>query len=186
MSTDYLFHNTQLKPDGLTLYQAERHHAETRVVLNLLGKTMERLVTTENLLVLWPELYDRFLVLADTIENNQRKEETIFFPFVAKMISIHLGNKSVDFPIQTMVRKPIELMRKEHERVRDIMDEIRALTNNYSLKAVSSFEGKLCLSELFVLHQNLEKHFYLEENILFEQVFYLENKLNEANPDFFR
>ncbi len=186
MPTDYLFHSTQLKPDALCLYQAERNHAETRVVLNLLGKTMEHIVTGKEVPQFWPEVYDRFLILADTIENNQRKEETIFFPFVAKMISILQGNKSVDFPMQTMVKNPIDLMRKEHERVLRMVDEIKKLTNNYSLKQVECFEGKLCLSELFVLHQNLEKHFYMEENILFEQVFFLENSLNEINPGFFR
>ena len=90
------------------------------------------------------------------------------------------------FPILTMIHHPIYLMRKEHERVLRIVDEIKKLTNNYSLKQVECFEGKLCLSELFVLHQNLEKHFYMEENILFEQVFFLENSLNEINPGFFR
>jgi iron-sulfur cluster repair protein YtfE (RIC family) len=186
MPTNYFFHSKQLNPDSLCLYQSERDHAETRIVLNLLGKTMEHIATGKEVPQFLPEVYDRFLTLADTIENNQRKEETIFFPFVAKMIFILQGNKSVDFPMQTMVKNPINFMRKEHDRALSMVNEIRKLTNNYSLKQVESFEGKLCLSELFALHQHLEKHYYLEENILFEQVFFLENSFNQINPVFFR
>lgn len=184
MAPDILFHQASFKMDGLSLYQAERHHAETRTVLDLLGRNMETVITENNFPVFWPDLYDRFLMLVGAIENNQRKEETIFFPFVLKMHAILKGNKGVDFPIKTSVQKPIDLIRREHNRIRQMMQEIKELTGNYSMSQIACCEGKICLVELFNLHQSLDKHFYLEENILFEQVFFLESRLNEDNSGF--
>lgn len=184
MYSGILFQEAPFKIEGLYLYQAERHHAETKFILDLLGKTMERVITEKTYPDFWPDLYDRFLLLVGTIENNQRKEETIFFPFVLKMLAILQGDDRVDFPVRTKVQQPIDLICREHQRVLKIMDEIKELTHNYSLKQIACGEGKICLAELFNLHQSLEKHFFLEENILFEQVFFMENCLKENNPGF--
>ena len=96
-------------------------------------------------------------------------------------MSITKERKEIGFPLVTMVSKPIETMVKEHEKIMSLMKEIRGFTRNFSLKLFPSEDGKLCLSELFWLSQHLERHFYFEENVLFEQVISLENRFNEIS-----
>jgi iron-sulfur cluster repair protein YtfE (RIC family) len=176
-STNFSINNLECN----SLYLSEKQHAESSMMLGLIGNKIEKAVTNSKTPVFWPEIYDKFLIMSDAIKNNQRKEETIFFPFVNKLLSITKERKEIDFPLVTMVSKPIETMVKEHEKILSIMKEIRGFTRNFSLKLFPSEYGKLCLSELFWLSQHLERHFYFEENVLFEQVISLENRFNEIS-----
>jgi regulator of cell morphogenesis and NO signaling len=59
------------------------------------------------------------------------------------------------------------------------LENIRVVSNNYLPSVNSSPALKLCYAQLFDFEQDLHRHIFLEEKILFPKVLEIENRNNE-------
>ena len=72
------------------------------------------------------------------------------------------------------VQNPISVMEMEHEMVGKNMEEIRMLTNNYSLPEDACASYNLLYRLLAEFEDDLHTHIHLENNILFPKALKLE------------
>jgi len=71
------------------------------------------------------------------------------------------------------------MMEYEHTTAGDAMNQIRELSNNYSLPEDACNTFKALYSELKEFEEDLHKHIHLENNILFPKSIELENQLSQ-------
>ncbi len=100
------------------------------------------------------------------------KEELVLFPFIKEMVSSG-ADTLLNQPFGS-VQNPLNLMEMEHELVGKHLEEISALSDNYSLpaNACSSFQMFYKLLQEFT--SDLHLHVHLENNILFPKTIELE------------
>jgi regulator of cell morphogenesis and NO signaling len=188
MATYHLINFYELPLDELCVYITEKHHAFTKQILPVINERLNNLIMKESdeNSQRWIRVSDCFNKLNEEMIQHMRKEETVLFPFAHKMQLAANGEGDKDFPRITMVKNPVELMNKEHNKVSQLLKEIRELTNNYAGHVDDSTQCRVCLAEMFELDQDLQKHFYLEERVLYNGMIKLEQTLisqpqNEPN-----
>lgn len=112
------------------------------------------------------------------LEQLVSKGENILFPFISYLTK---NNKYSNLQPEIFSKHLINKIKKEHEKISEILNEIRKLSNNYSPPANSSSALKLCYAQLFNLEQDIHKHVFVEENILFPKLLDFEKrKIREA------
>jgi regulator of cell morphogenesis and NO signaling len=184
MPTYHLLNFTEFRADELAGYVTDKHHSYARQAAEIIHDRLNHLMSMnddskEDYRHLW-NLFDQLFL---ELDNHMRKEETILFPFVRKMVQADQGHGEDEFPSVTMVRNPIELLLKEHRRVSNLLQELRMATNHYKPADESSPTCKLCLAEMFDLDQDIQRHFYLEETVLYPKLIRLEEKLTASKTD---
>lgn len=106
------------------------------------------------------------------LSTHMIKEEQILFPFIKQLVS---GENSNAVASGT-VKNPITVMEMEHEEVGKNLEEIRTLTNNYTLPEDACASYSLLFRMLEDFETDLHLHVHLENNILFPKALALENK----------
>ncbi len=105
------------------------------------------------------------------------KEEKILFPYIKALA----GAKDNTQPVQAShfgsVQSPINMMEMEHELVGKNLDEIRQLTNNYTLPEDACASYSLLYRLLDEFEEDLHLHVHLENNILFPKALETEKQL---------
>jgi len=174
---------SDFRADELAGYVCDHHHSFTRrTSKSILNRLDEVLKSDEQAKEEYRHLWKLCDILFNEIENHMRKEETILFPFIRKMVQAEQGIGEKEFPSFTMVRNPIDLLKKEHRRINLLLQEIRIATHYYKPAEESSAICKLCLSEMFDLDQDIQKHLYLEETVLYPKLIALEESISSSRP----
>ncbi|MBS1762045.1 MAG: iron-sulfur cluster repair di-iron protein [Bacteroidetes bacterium] len=107
--------------------------------------------------------------------SHMVKEERILFPFIKNLVAANgIRNEQVS---GLRVADPIKMMEHEHEMVGKNMEEIREITNNYSLPADACASYNLLFKLLQDFESDLHLHIHLENNILFPKALQLEKEL---------
>lgn len=101
------------------------------------------------------------------------KEETILFPFIKKLASVASGQALAYSPFG-LIENPITVMEAEHETAGTILEEIRSLTNNYTLPEDACASYSLLYRLLNEFENDLHLHVHLENNILFPKAVAIE------------
>ncbi|MEO6684201.1 MAG: iron-sulfur cluster repair di-iron protein [Ginsengibacter sp.] len=101
-------------------------------------------------------------------------EEEIVFPYVKQVDSRSNGKSFGEF--QT-IQTPIDMMEAEHDFVGRSMEEIRRLSNNYTLPADGCASYAYLFNKLQEFENDLFTHIHLENNILFPKALGIENEL---------
>lgn len=109
------------------------------------------------------ELTDLLLRLGKLIEVHLNWEEEHFFPFL-RMDMQHTW--------QTLrnLAAFLATLRAEHKAILALFDETRALSNDYTPSPVSSSTIKLCFAQLFDFEQDIIKHIFFEEHMVFPKL----------------
>jgi len=105
-----------------------------------------------------------FTHLREDLEPHLLKEERILFPLIRKLESQYLGAN------MKAVAGPIQVMLMEHDRVGDLLKEIRALTNDFEAPDDGCQSFELLCKELKFLETDTHLHIHKENNILFSKV----------------
>jgi regulator of cell morphogenesis and NO signaling len=114
--------------------------------------------------------------LKELLEQRMNFEEYILLPYIKKLMAM------TRYSFNNLIDNPIKKIRSEHLKIAALLMKIRALSNNYIPSVNSSSALKLCYAQLFDLEQDVHKHAFLVENILFEKITELEKrKTNDAN-----
>jgi regulator of cell morphogenesis and NO signaling len=102
------------------------------------------------------------------------KEERVLFPYIRELVKNN-GQPSQG-PSFGTVQNPISVMEMEHEMVGKNMEEIRMLTDNYSLPEDACASYSLLFQLLIEFENDLHIHIHLENNILFPKALTLEKQ----------
>lgn len=160
-----------LRLDKLMEYIIETHHAYIKKALssfNVHSKTIVKVDSDVHPEVL--SINKLLQQLKDLLEQHLIFEEFILFPYIKKLMESTV--ESTD----TLLDNPIKKIRTEHLRISKLLTEMRILSNNYTPAVNSSPALKLCYAQLFDLEQDIHKHTFLEENILFSKLIELEKR----------
>ena len=164
--------------DFLADYIVNTHHSYIR-------KTLPDIVVYANKVMRvhgnhHPELL-RIHQLADEINeeltDHMLKEENILFPYIKALDAAKDHVQPLQaFPFKT-IQSPISVMEMEHELVGRNLEEIRQLTNNYSLPEDACASYSLLYRLLDEFEEDLHLHIHLENNILFPKALEAEKTL---------
>jgi len=106
------------------------------------------------------------------------KEERILFPYIKKLVNAENNAQPLPAAHFGTVQNPVGMMEIEHEMTGKKLEEIRALTNNYTLPANACASYSFLYRILNEFEEDLHIHIHLENNILFPKAIELEKKLN--------
>ena len=155
----------------------DRHHAYTRRALARLEELFVEVSAAHA--EHHPELGQIqrvFRGLVQELLQHMNKEESILFPYVAKLEeSLRRRQPVAPAPFGT-VNNPVRMMMQEHESAAAALREIRKWAENYRLPADACTRWKLLYQGFQELEQDLHRHIHLENNILFPRALVLEKR----------
>ncbi len=130
---------------------------------------------------LHPEL-ERLQQLVEEINTELRthmvKEEKVLFPYIKELVAAKDNARLLHAVHFGTVQNPINMMEMEHEIVGENFDEIRKITDQYSLPEDACASYRLLFRLLEEFEDDLHLHIHLENNILFPKAIELEKQLN--------
>lgn len=102
------------------------------------------------------------------------KEEQILFPYIVAMERSVVETAPAPFAPFGTVKNPVRMMMMEHETVGDLLQELRALSSNYTVPADGCISYQTLYRALEAFEKDLHQHIHLENNILFPRAIELE------------
>ena len=161
--------------DFLADYIANTHHSYVKKILpdlrsyaikvsNVHGAQHPELMTIRNLVE----------EVCDELSTHMIKEETVLFPYIKQLVASKTTGSKVQHGHFNTVETPINTMVDEHEVVGKSMEEIRELSNNFSLPEDSCASYAYLFKSLKEFEDDLHIHVHLENNILFPKALELE------------
>jgi regulator of cell morphogenesis and NO signaling len=150
-----------MSPTELCQYIVARHHVFVKQYIPLILFHLQKVSTKHG--ERYPKMIQvlqLFSEVSSELLQHMQKEEQVLFP----MIIENKGQAIADFS------GPVRVMEMEHEKAGDIMDRIRQITNDYSAPMDACTTHRVCLEELKMFEEDLHKHVYLENHLLFPAI----------------
>lgn len=113
------------------------------------------------------------------LSTHMIKEEKVLFPYIKELVAAIDNIKPLHATHFESVQTPINMMEMEHELVGKNMEEIRRLSNNFTLPEDACASYSLLYRMLEEFENDLHTHIHLENNILFPKALKLENNNNQ-------
>jgi regulator of cell morphogenesis and NO signaling len=113
----------------------------------------------------------------DELSSHLVKEEMVLFPYIKTLVAATNNSSAIQGSHFNTVQDPISMMEMEHELAGKKLQEIRAISNDYSLPGDACTTYTLLYESLDDFEQDLYTHVHLENNILFPKALKLEEKL---------
>ena len=161
--------------DLLADYVEKKHHRyveeKTPTLIQFLNKLCKVHGATH------PELFEitsLFTSSAEDLAAHMKKEESILFPFIRKMVEAKAQSRAIAAPHFGSVENPVEMMKHEHEVEGDRFRKIVILTDNYTPPADACNTYKVTFAMLQEFEQDLHTHIHIENNIMFPRAIALE------------
>ncbi len=170
--------------DFLIDYIINNHHHYIRNITPLVSDLSAKVVAAHS--ANHPELIkisEIFSSLSKELNQHLMKEEQILFPYIKNLVNVKNNKSKFELPYFSTVANPIKMMEAEHISAGDEMNEIRELSKNYQIPQDACNTFKVFYNELKEFEEDLHKHVYLENNILFPKSIELENKLLKENSN---
>ena len=167
------------KLDALADYIVEKHHTYVKENIPMLlefSKKVARVHGNANPEVV--KIADLFQEAADELTHHMMKEEHMLFPYIKELANKQKNGGNGLHPPFGTVQNPIRMMEMEHELVGKNLEEIRTITNNYTLPEDACASYSLLYRLLDEFEDDLHIHIHLENNILFPKALDLEKLLN--------
>lgn len=164
--------------DFLIDYIINNHHNYIRSITPLISSLAGKVVSAHG--KNHPEVIkiaEIFSTLGKELSQHLMKEEQILFPYIKNLVKIKNNNSKYEPPYFSSVENPIRMMEAEHTAAADEMYEIRNLSKNYLIPSDACNTFKVFYKELKEFEEDLHKHVYLENNILFPKSIELEKEL---------
>jgi regulator of cell morphogenesis and NO signaling len=169
-----------IAPDELINYIVNKHHGFTK---NMLSLTLQHSKTLSNQGEKEASYISKTLILLnETIKQHFKDEEEILYPYAKKLLEWKRTGNNTMVPSVNIIGNPINRFIEEHVYIIDLFNEIRTITNNYTVASNNKSQLKLLHAELFELEQDLQKQIYIENNILFTKLMELQKEMILAKP----
>jgi regulator of cell morphogenesis and NO signaling len=115
--------------------------------------------------------------IRDELMGHLPKEEEILFPFIKQLVQAKASGQPLNRPPFGTVENPVRMMEMEHENAGQALEQIRELSQNYSLPEDACGSYRLLFKMLEEFEADLHLHIHLENNILFPKALELEKEL---------
>ncbi len=151
-----------LTPTELTTHIESTHHIYLKEALPRLTALMEKVCQAHS--SRHPELKPLQAVfenLRADLEPHLLKEERVLFPLIRKLERDSLGLK------MKAAEGPVRVMRQEHDRVGELLKQMRILANGYVTPDDGCQSFQLLYTELKKLEEDTHLHSHKENNLLF-------------------
>ena len=164
--------------DFLTQYIIENHHKYVKNAIpnisNHLQKVFEAHGEKHSFIV---NVQKIFFEVAEELTQHMMKEERILFPIIKYLADSQKLREKPKTRGYVTIQNPIRQMEAEHISAGNALENIRRLTNNYTLPEDSCATFEITYKELEKFEKDLHKHVHLENNILFPKAIELEERL---------
>lgn len=126
-------------------------------------------------------LHQQFELVSNDLLSHMQKEEVILFPAIVQLAESERSGDKATATGNFSIAAPINMMEKEHTDAGSVLEYMREITNNYTLPADACTTFAVTYKELQGFENDLHKHIFLENSILFPKAIKLESKLKQAN-----
>jgi regulator of cell morphogenesis and NO signaling len=171
-------HYNEWELDFLVQYIINNHHAYVRKAIPQIQAHCKKVATVHGdnhpHMKKVKELFDE---VAEEMQSHMQKEETILFKIIRYLVDSQRFNEKPKTGGFGSVKNPIDAMESEHDMAGGKMEQIRDLTNNYTLPEDACSTFALTYKQLDEFEKDLHKHVHLENNILFPKSIKLEEEL---------
>ena len=125
-----------------------------------------------------PELFEVQRIFEEfklELENHMLKEERMLFPYISLMeSSFNFGMPRPPAPFGS-TRNPIAVMISDHDKAAEMIDEMRALTGDFTAPQDGCTTYRTLFAAFVGLEKDLHQHIHLENNILFPKAIEMED-----------
>lgn len=122
-----------------------------------------------------PAIYQLIEEVNAELTAHMIKEERILFPYIKELVAAANNLQPAQATHFKTIQNPISMMEMEHEMVGENLEEIRTLSNNFTLPEDACASYSLLYRMLDEFEDDLHTHIHLENNILFPKALQLEN-----------
>lgn len=157
------------------------HHQYTREELQTLAPIAAKVVSVHG--DRRPELATVATLLAELTSDmlpHMLKEEQVLFPYVAQLEEAAAAGTPPPTPFFGTVKNPVRMMMLEHDRVGELLEQLRAATGDYMPPESACFSYRELYRRLAELELRTHEHVHLENNLYFPRAIALEE---EAGSD---
>ena len=164
--------------DFLIDYIINNHHKYVRKMIPVIAEHCNKVVAAHG--DDHPEMNkiaEIFAVIYKDLKQHMLKEEQILFPFIMQVVNAKKNNSETERPYFGSVQNPIRMMEAEHEHAGDGFQDIKRLSNNFSVPEDGCETCTVLYKELKEFEEDLHKHIHLENNILFPKAIELESEM---------
>jgi len=168
--------------DFLVDYIVNNHHQYIRDSIPKISFHAEKVISAHG--KNHPELDEVskiFSVVYKDLKQHLLKEEEILFPYIKNLSKVKNNSAKYERPYFGQVSNPIRMMELEHEAAGNDLFKIRRITDNYKIPVDACNTYAFFYNELKEFEEDLHKHVYLENNILFPKSIELEEKILSEN-----
>lgn len=160
MSTDNL---------GVYLMDVQQPYLQkTLATFILCSKTISNTVHNQE-----SKTIDEILIkLGKLIQKHFDEDERVFFPYLRLKIENSNHNKLNEFQIS------FKEIQSKHQAIIKLFKKLREVSNNYTPSPETSPTIKLSYAQLFNFEQDILKHIFLEEEILFPRLLQMDKLKN--------
>jgi regulator of cell morphogenesis and NO signaling len=154
--------------DFLTDYIVNTHHAYVRKTLPDIQAYANKVMRVHH--QNHPELIRMNKLVQDIVEElygHMEKEEEILFPYIKKLAMSQKEKDGFERSPFGSVQGPVNMMERDHETLGEYMEEVRALSKDYTLPEDACASYSLLYRTLDEFEDDLHLHIHLENNILF-------------------
>ena len=143
-----------------------RHHYYAKMSMPLISGHLDKVANKHgDNYPYMREVRDQFQALQEEMLPHLQKEEMVLFPRIIEWVGTGFSNAG-----SARISVPIAVMEKEHEKVSELMQKIRELTNEYIPPTSACTTFRVSLQELKDFEEDLHQHVHLENNILFPMI----------------
>lgn len=170
-----------LELDNLTEYIVNNHHAYTKTNLPSIMQCIDKEIASNgDEKPVLGKVKQNTEKLIKLLEVNYVRQERTLFPMIKSLVEIK--RTKAKLPPKTMgkfdtVCTPIEVILREHNTLSQILNTLRRITGNYTLKEGSDAAYEEIYNGLNELEKDIHMHVHLENNILFPKAISLEKEL---------
>lgn len=155
-----------------------KHHRYTERMISTIRSHFDILVQQHS--SAYPELVpikDNFLVVSGALAMHMKREELVLFPWIRKMMLAKEQDIPVAAPRFGTANTPIAQLTHDHQTETEDFENLAKWTNRYTPPKNGCVRHSMVYAMLASLQKDLERHMFLEDNILFPKALALEKKL---------
>ncbi|MEA2568147.1 MAG: regulator of cell morphosis and signaling [Acidobacteriota bacterium] len=153
------------------------YHAYTREELQTIAPIADKVLSVHG--ERRPELAEVVSLVRELTNDllpHMLKEEQVLFPYVVQLDEALAGNRPAPTPFFGTVKNPVRMMMLEHDRVGELLAQLRAVTNDYVPPESACFSYRELYRRLAELELRTHEHIHIENNIYFPRAIALEER----------
>lgn len=174
---DYNLPFHEWKVDFLIDYIINIHHRYIYHAIPILESQLVSLAANKEKFMELQPIKDLISDLIRLLLSHCRHEEEIIFPYIKQIDTAYNRKEPYGNLFVRTLRKPLNTVEKEHGEINDLLNKLKAYTQDFVASDNDSGNQQAFYNKLQEFHKNLIVHERIENNILFPRAIEIESKL---------